>query len=257
MSSLPPYSDEIPPLVSCARCGQPDCDGDCTPTSEAGGSDTRLPWEVSGRRGSSALLSTARLVTLEPERACVSVGAGPLLPALSFAVIAELLAAGSLALLTSVVVMLILPEWSRAELITPRGMVVVAVCAAMFALLLIVLHVVFGVALERCLTRLQYPRQMRRTLRLSLYSCGWDLWSSPIGWGAAWGSGGFSHMVSLLRQAQIAPRRSINHYLERGRGVIGTAKRRVLLRSLMVTAPAVLGGSLAWLATTLWLLWRL
>ncbi len=207
----------------------------------------------------SAWLSTARLVTCSAEERLAGISSGALGPALSFAIATEVLAVASLVPMALAAAWLLFPHWTQSELLSARGGTgVIASCLA-FALLLVALHVAFGGAVEFAIRRTQRypePAQWRRSMRFALYACGWDLWSSPLGVLLAMAVHGRSEVVALFAGAQLAPRRSLEHYMLQVRGLEQADKRRVTIWLVALLLPPVAVGAVAWMVGTWWLLLR-
>ena len=236
----------IPPVALCVRCGQGACAG-CSPPSPP--SPARLPWEDSPHPWVDRLWQTALSGSTEPERVFGELGSGRVTPALGFALLAESLALGSLVLVGGAVLWLISPELARQLLRDPEAMTAAGGLLAGSVLVMLVLHVLWGVSLD---VGAGYGRgriDVRHGARFGLYACGWDLMTSPIGlfWSllVAGPLAGFGPVGAAARAAWPAQRA----YLEACRGYAPDARRRgVRLAVVVVGAVVALLGSALFVA---------
>lgn len=176
--------DEVPAAVLCARCGQADCSGSCDEVL-ASGVFVLIPWERLDGPWQKRLFATARATTVEPEAFFERLPDGPVVPALFFALAAEMLAA--LALMTTVLVpvALLFHETAAAVLFDSEarrslGTLVVA-GAPVLALVLVLAHAVHGLSIDLGARREGAKGSRTRALRFGLYATGWDLVVGPLG----------------------------------------------------------------------------
>jgi hypothetical protein len=176
---------DVPAAVVCAACGQPDCAG-CLPFDEsthASGVVAIVPWERPGLPVLSRLWSTARLATLSPREMFSGLPDGDLRAPLTFGLLAEALAVAGLAPLCFGA-LLLAPEMVQIALRDPeiqRFLVRAGTVAGPgLALLMVALHVLHGLAVDRAARRVG-SRKRGRGLRFGLYACGWDLVTLPLG----------------------------------------------------------------------------
>jgi hypothetical protein len=208
----PPDIFDVPAAVLCARCGQPDCLG-CEDANDVTGSGVVaiVPWERSGTMW-TRLWATARASTLSAETFFAALPDGPVRPAASFAVIAELLAVTSMLALLAPVIALALPGLAAAIVSDPdlrtRALVWVAVGIPGLAFWMVIAHAVHGVALDAGAKRSGARSQRRRALRFGLYACGWDLMSGPLGAIAAGFSEGRKAAGAALSASMRVPGRA-------------------------------------------------
>lgn len=241
---------EIPPLVSCALCNLPDCAGHSAEQDK--NAAERLPWE-SALAEQMPLFATAEAVTSKPAVVLAPLGKGPLSSAFSFAVSVELLTVTSIAALGFAVVSLLFPSWAASSLWTARGLTTTLASTAGFAGLLILLHVVWAIAMELYLGLFFKHWQFRRSLRFSLYACGWDFWASPAGVTLGLIKLGAGPTFSLCQAAaQVAPRQALRSYLSEGRALPPKLHRRAMLTALAVSGPFILASVMLWLGATIW-----
>lgn len=240
---------EVPAAVVCAFCGRGDCSGCLVeePT-HASGVVAIVPWERPGNGAWGRLLATAQASTRGAETFFAALPSGSALPALSFAVVAELVAVGSVAALIVPLVVFGVPNL-LGEFVT-NGATRVAVAASTlvgivgFAALLVGTHAVHGIALGRGARRAGAAKADRsRALRFGLYACGWDLCSSPAGaLGVAFGEGIVSALV-LFGASVTAPGRATTALLASAFRLDPDDARRVRNRAIAlamaVAVPAV------------------
>lgn len=258
--SLPEDDADIPPLVSCAVCGSASCVG-CYERQVATEASP-LRWEDPRQDAHwwRALWSTAEAITLAPEEALAEVNKGSVLQALSFALTAESVAVASLAYPLLGFVWLLFPEWSQQALLTPGGLALVIASVAGFAALVVVLHTAFGFAFEVALGNGQSKRDIKGTLRFSLYACGWDLWTSPCGvlMGLVFRSERRPRGISIVFAAtRRAPRAATTHYVKGLRGLSDQEAKKALRTAVLIAAPLSVITTLAWLSATAWGIARL
>ena len=175
---------EVPAAVLCATCGQADCTG-CTAASELeSGVLAIVPWERSGGVW-TRLWTTATATTQGAEAFFAVLPDGELPPALRFAVLAELLAVASMAMLLIPFVALALPSLAISVVHDPAlrwsALRWLGVGVPALALWMVIAHVTHGASLAAG-ARAQGARpQHRRAVRFGLYACGWDLMAGPLG----------------------------------------------------------------------------
>jgi hypothetical protein len=237
---------EVPPAVSCAACRRPECPG-CTAASLTDWSENSIPWEGEAGGWSERLWTTALASSTRPLQTFGSLPAGAVLPALVFALLSELVAIGSFAGAVATGTWILAPtlwwELVSTPVLVAVGFGVVLSCSVS----MVVLHAMWGVALELGASSEGAAFLWRQGLRFGLYACGWDLLTSPAGvvhgvltrgWRRAWGPIGAAVRV---------PRTALRAYLEDNRK-LSRAAQRVGMRSSVV----VLGGAvLSFAAVTL------
>jgi hypothetical protein len=236
-----PQFDPVTP-DSAAYCGRVDCAG-CvrlTPERERGST----PWE--GTKGSvvSRLWQTARMTTIDGETFFAGLGDGSVMAALRFAVMCEFLAIASLAAFFGAVAYLAAPAFVNSLLADPEARRIVlatfGVGVPTVALLMVAIHALWAGGLELGLRFAGAPGQTRHCLRYALYSCGWDLVTSPFGFVAGCVEGGFAVATAELRAAVRIPRVATFAYVGRARGMPMVNARRALLVAGTLTGSVVL-----------------
>jgi hypothetical protein len=175
---------EVPAAVLCAMCGQADCPG-CTAGSEhESGVIAIIPWERSGGVW-TRLWATANATTQGAEAFFAVMPDGEIPPAMRFAVLAELLAVGSMVTLLVPLAALALPNLA-VEVVRNPGLRAIALrwvflgVPALTAWMMVA-HVTHGAALDAGASRQGARPQRRRAMRFGLYACGWDLMAGPLG----------------------------------------------------------------------------
>lgn len=208
----PPDIFDVPAAVLCARCGQPDCAG-CEDPSELEGSGlvAIVPWERPGTTW-QRLWATARATTVSADTFFAALPDGPVRPAAGFALLAELLAVGSMLLFLVPVLAIVLPGVAAAIVSDPhiRGRAIfwTVISVPAFSLWMAIAHAAHGVALDAGARRQGGRSQRRRAIRFGLYACGWDLMSGPLGALAAAFSEGRKAAGAALSASMRVPSRA-------------------------------------------------
>ena len=219
------------------------------PLSESASS---IPWEAPGPM-LSRLWSTARQSAVLPELVFGKLRDGPVLGACSFALIAELVALGSLALVGLGLSFVLVPDVAGVVV----SMVVshaplawaVALAVPVLASAMVGLHALWGVALELGAGLTGSGWRPQRGLRFAFYSCGWDLLTSPAGLVFGLVSGGAGRAWRETVCAARVPRAAMDAYLKDSRelspvNVVRTRRLVVLFMSLPVLATVL---AMVWL----------
>jgi hypothetical protein len=242
--------DGVPPVAVCVRCGLGACPG-CAPLDPP--ARARLPWEDSRRHWLVRLWQTALASGSEPERMFGELSPGRVAPALGFAVLAETLALGSLALLGALALWLGVPDLARAWLMHPPALAAAAALFTGSVLLMLVLHVLWGVSLDLGGGFGRGPLNLRHGARFGLYACGWDLMTSPIGLFCSLLLRGPIRGFTPVGEAARAARPAQRAYLEACRGYGVEARQRALRLAMVVVGVVVLGVALALFGALVWL----
>ncbi len=197
-------SIEVPAAVVCARCGKPDCLG-CEPlddTTLPSGVVAIVPWERPGASAWTRLWSTAGLVTRSSPQFFRALPKGEAAPATMFAVVSELAAIGSSAVVLMMLVAALAPSFVSTLLSTAPGQAIAArlllVGVPGFAAIMILAHVTLGLAMNHASVRLGGKNRKSQAMRFGLYSTGWDLMTSPFGLLVSLFAEGPRSVVSLL-----------------------------------------------------------
>jgi hypothetical protein len=236
---------DFPAAVICVTCGRTDCVG-CAPPERR---EAATPWEASEQPLWRRLWQTARLATVDGETFFGTLPDGSVSSALGFAFSCEMLAIASLALAWFPIVYAIVPEFVEAVATDHerRGAVALALSAAVpvLALMMVVLHVLWAGGLELGLRLAGAKGRATHCLRYALYSCGWDLVTSPFGFAAGWASVGLRGATGELRAAVRIPRFATVAYIGRARNVSERKGRRALRVAAALTGTVVLAGAVA------------
>lgn len=185
MESADADAFDVPAAVLCAICGQADCPG-CTPADEhASGVMAIIPWERPGGGAWSRLWATATASTQGAEAFFAALPDGPIPPAVRFAILAEVLAVGSMVAALLPIAALALPQLAIQVIADPsmrlRVLQWFVVGVPVLALWMVVAHATHGAALDVGARKQGGRPQRRRALRFGLYACGWDLMTGPLG----------------------------------------------------------------------------
>lgn len=202
---------DVPAAILCAFCGQADCSGCAAATEDESGVIAIVPWERSGSVW-SRLWATANATTQGAEAFFAVLPDGEIQPAMRFAVVAELLAVGSMVALLAPFIALALPTLALEVLHNPslRESILrwVALGVPGLALWMVAAHITHGAALNVG-ARLQGGlSQRRRAVRFGLYACGWDLMTGPLGAVVTLASKGLSAALELFELAVHVPGRA-------------------------------------------------
>ncbi len=195
------------------------------------------------------LWQTAHLATMDGEAFFGGLPDGSVSAALAFAISCEMLAIASLALAWVPVVYALVPGFVEALVADEerRGLVAFTIGAAVpaLAVLMVTLHVLWAGGLELGLRLAGAPGRATHCLRYALYSCGWDLVTSPFGFAAGWLSVGLRGATGELRAAVRIPRFATVAYIGRARQVPERKARRALLVAAILTGGIVVLGAAA------------
>jgi hypothetical protein len=228
--------EAVPPVSLCARCGLASCGG-CSSAPVLASS--RMPWEDTPRPWLERLWQTALDTSTDPERVFAELTTGSVFPALGFAILAETLALGSLVLLGSGALWLAAPDLGRRLAGDPEAIAAGIGLLAGSVLLMLVLHVLWGICLDVGAGFGRGPLDVRHGARFGLYACGWDLMTSPIGvfWSLLFAGPlrGFAPVGAAARAFRPAQRA----YLEACRGHGAAARRRGVRLAVIVVGVVV------------------
>jgi hypothetical protein len=176
---------DVPAAVVCLVCGELDCTGCEDRDLSRSGIVAIVAWERTGIPAMTRLWATARSTTRDAEAFFELLPDGPVMPALRFAAICELLAAFSMVLLIVPVAALVAPDWLRHLAFDPHArslaLRLVFLGVPAFAGLLVFAHAVHALSIDLGATASGARRARSRALRFGLYACGWDLVMGPLG----------------------------------------------------------------------------
>lgn len=194
------------------------------------------------------LWRTAVLATVDGEAFFGELGDGSLGAAFGFALLCEFCAIASLAALWIPISYVLAPGVVESVFSIPHGrLAVLGVFAAIpvLAVLMVLLHVLWGTSLEFGLRLSGAEPRAGHCLRYALYSCGWDLVTSPFGFTAGWVSSGFRGATRELRAAVRIPRFATRAYVARARSLSDAKARRALTLAAVMTGTVVVVSALA------------
>lgn len=245
---LGPDDTDVPAAVVCAACGRPDCAG-CHVVEAANRPRAGTPWEQQSAPPLRRLWRTAILATVDGEAFFGELGEGSVAQAFLFALLCELFAIASLAVLWIPISYALAPGlvesifWNAPQ--NNLATIGVFVAIPVLAVLMVLLHVLWGTSLEFGLRLSGAEPRPGHCLRYALYSCGWDLVTSPFGFTAGCVSNGFQGAARELLAAVRIPRFATRAYVGRARRVPDAKARRALTLAAIMTGTVVLASALA------------
>ncbi len=237
---------EVPAAVVCAHCGDAECAG-CLQDQTRSGVVAIVAWERPGAPALARLWSTARATTFDAERFFESLPDGPIAPALSFAITAEVVASSAMALFVLVPLALVAPGWVK-HVFLDEGLMVARLLAAGvpgLASILVIAHVAHGWALDRGARRSGARGETMRALRFGLYATGWDLVFGPLGAVVVGFREGPRAAIGILRVASGLPTRSARAFLRGCYRLDGKSAEPALFASYVAAGVATAVGAIA------------
>jgi hypothetical protein len=245
-------SVDVPAAVICAWCGRGDCAGCAKERASASGVIAIVPWERPQAAWSGRFFATVQATTRGAEGFFRTLPDGPISPALTFAIIAEIFAVTSTAAMIAPLVVLGIPGLLLRFLSDDgtRSAVLLATLVGIvgFTLLLVAAHALHGWVLAPEVSR-------SRGLRLGFYACGWDFGSSPAGFVAATYAESLGAGFSIIGSSVTAPSRSIDAALagifRLGPDEARRVKRRAMRLAMLTSVPGVIVIMAAVVATAL------
>ena len=245
---------EIPPAVVCAACGMATCSGCALPPKsfENSGIIRTTPWERELIDAPTGLWATVELVTLEGQEFFANLPKGLVSPAFRFAFAVELLAIGSSYFLWLPMLYVLAPTFVITVASVPVfrnfAIAVLFVGWPLVAIIMVGLHWVWGVSLELGIRLQKQPADLTVGSRYGLYTCGWDLITSPFGFVVALIQRGPSGARTALSSALSIPGVATQVYLREHRGLQSQDRRAVTRVATAVTGAIVFGGGLVLIA---------
>lgn len=237
---------DIPAAIVCAMCGSAECPG-CAEERTKSGIVAIVPWERAGTL-SSRLWSTARSTTLDAERFFHTMPDGPIVPALRFAVAAELCASTAMLAMFGGVFAAIFPGLAWSALVAGGWRVALAAVPGLTALL-VAAHAVHGLALDRRAARDRgQDARASHGLRFGLYACGWDLVVGPLGFVALLVKDGARAAFGLGAAVTGLPTKAALAFLRGAHHLEGERAKPALHASWLAAAIATLACALVVLA---------
>ncbi len=237
-SRAQPFDIDVPATVVCALCGNPDCLG-CAEERSRSGVISIVAWERPGP-ALSRLWATAKATSQSAEAFFEALPDGPVMPALRFAVLAEIIASTSMLVMLAggaAVLLLLLGIFPDGASLTVALRVALA---AIFGLtmLLVGAHATHGFALDLGARRAGATKSVSRALRFGLYAAGWDLVLGPVGFFVFLFREGPKAAFGILRIASRLPTRSSVAFL-RGAYRIDDERAKPALTTSYIGAAVV------------------
>lgn len=237
---------EVPATVVCALCGDPDCAG-CEEAAFRSGVVAIVAWE---RRALPLLLrlwTTARSTTRDAEAFFGTLPDGPVLPALRFAMVCELIAAAGVVAMFTPLALLLAPGWLSSLAADPTArsaaLRMFALGAPAFAALLVGAHAAHGLTIHWGAARQGVPGARTRALRFGLYACGWDLVIGPVGAIVVLLTEGPARAFALLGDSARVPGRATRAYLAGAYRLDEPRTKRALAFSYVGTVVVCVAGA--------------
>lgn len=236
---------EVPATVVCAMCGDSDCPG-CQSELSRSGVVTIVAWERPGAPALGRLWETAQAATRDAEAFFELLPDGPIAPALRFAIVCELLAAGAIVTLLLASVAAIAPSWFKQLVLDPHSrdlaLRIFATGVPGLAMLLVVAHAAHGFSLDIGARKNGGRSAPTRALRFGLYAAGWDLVQGPVGAVVLGIKKGLGAWVAM--HVSSVPTRSSRAFLRGCYRLTGRAADRALGTSYVAAVVATVVGAL-------------
>jgi hypothetical protein len=238
---------DVPAAVVCALCDDPDCAG-CEHEQSRSGIVAIVAWERPLGPPMARLWATARSTTRDAESFFEALPDGPVMPALRFAAISELLAVSSFFVLLLPIAAVVAPEWLTHVVMdaSARSLALRLVVLGLpaFAGLLVVAHAAHGLSIDRGAAKQGAASRKTRALRFGLYACGWDLVIGPIGAIVIAVKEGVRSTLEILNLGSGLPTRATKAFLRGCYRLEGDAAKRALGTSYVGAAIATLLAAL-------------
>lgn len=232
---------DVPAAVVCATCGSADCLG-CYEERSKSSIVAIVAWERTEMGVLARLWATSKSTTRDAPAFFEMLPDGPIAPALRFALLAELVAAGALAVLALPVVALVFPHVLSTAANSPeaawnlaRGVIV---GLPSLAVLLVLAHVFHGLAIEWGARKAGAPSRPLRAVRFGLYAAGWDVMLGPAGVIGSAIESGPRAALAVLGMASGLPTRATVAFLRGAYRVDGPAAKVALRASYVAAALA-------------------
>jgi hypothetical protein len=210
-------SVDVPAAVVCAVCGDAACTGCERDELSRSGIVAMVAWERPGGPVLARLWATARATTMSGETFFEHLPDGPVVPALRFAVLAELIAALGLMVLSIPAIAIFAPSWGKHVVLDGDAREIAARVALAgipaLALMLVAAHAAHGLALDGGARSVGARGARSRALRFGLYATGWDLVLGPVGAVVLAMKEGFGSSLALFRLGVGLPGRCTRAFL--------------------------------------------
>ena len=237
---------DVPAAVVCAHCGDADCPG-CLHEQTRSGVVAIVPWERPGAPTLERLWTTARATTFDSERFFATLPDGPILPALRFAIVSELIASAAMAITLLVPLAVLAPAWAAHALLHESATVLRLFVAGVpsLAALLVAAHVAHGWALDRGARGSGVRSASSRAVRFGLYATGWDVVIGPLGAVVVAIKEGLRAMLSIASVGVGLPGRSARAFLRGCYGLEAASAAPALRASYVAAVVATAVGTVA------------
>jgi hypothetical protein len=194
------------------------------------------------------LWKTAHSSVVEGEAFFSGLADGALGRAFGFAFVCELLAVGSLVAVWALSTYAVAPDlivalWYDDDLRVPV-FATLALCVPGLASTMVLLHVVWGAGVELGLRLQGEPVRLSHALRYALYSCGWDLLTSPRGLCAAAFTRGPAQGFRDVRAAVRVPRIATRAFLTGARRLTDDQARRAVWTGAAITGALIVSAAI-------------
>lgn len=234
---------DVPAAVVCARCGDADCSG-CADDLGRSGIVSVVAWERLFIPMPARLWSTAMSATRDAEKFFEHLPDGPVLPALGFAAICELLAVSAVFLPLVALAAVVMPDWTREVALdaSSRSFALRLILGGLpaFAGLVVLAHLAHALSIDSGATRNGARSARSRALRFGLYACGWDFIMSPLGALVLAIKEGPRAMMKLVRERVGLPTQATLAFLRGAYRIDEARARRALVVSWVGASIAVL-----------------
>lgn len=238
---------DVPAAVVCALCDDPDCTG-CEHEQSRSGIVAIVAWERPLVPPMTRLWATARSTTRDADTFFEALPDGPVMPALRFAALCELMAVSSFFVLLLPIAAVVAPEWlTHVVMDAPaRSLALRLVILGLpaFAGLLVVAHAAHGLSIDYGATRQGAVSRKTRALRFGLYACGWDLVIGPLGALLIAVKEGAKNSLEVLNLGRGLPTRATKAFLRGCYRLDGERAKQALGTSYVGAAFATVIGAL-------------
>lgn len=230
---------DVPAAVVCARCGSAECLGCTGDDYSRSGVIAIIAWERSDAPLLRRLWLTARATTRDAETFFEALPDGPIVPALRFAIVSELIATTFTLLLFLPFVVIGAPHWAKDVVMSGAAFRALVLGIPAFAAILVMAHAAHGVSLDVGARRGGSLRSQRtRALRFGLYAAGWDLVIGPVGTVMIALNEGLFSAFQVTNLASGLPTRSARAFLRGAYGLHGSSADKAVRTSYVAAIGA-------------------
>lgn len=258
--SVSSWDTEIPPVIACARCGRPECDGcalrtTATEGSKAAPAGSALAWEDTAQPLWGRFVATARHSAQRQGEVFGHLERGSIGRALAFSLLCEVVAILGFSAVWAGAFLVLFPRFTLGVLSSLVLMGFAALVLVLLVLFVVFLHALAGAALEWCIGRTGQAPDYNRGIRMGLYSCGWDLLTSPVGVLLALTSSPPLPPFALVLAGARVPRAATSAYLTQCRGLPDAVQRAAVRTAIWsMVLPVLLFALVVFFALLWWFL---